>query len=194
MKTTKKISVIALLVCGTVIFAFSGCTFTAQTETTTATTAQSQPSDFQGKRNQGNQQLSVIYGQVSLIEGYNLTLFLADIAATDSLAPITEELPNADAVSNIIKPNIITVDTSTFVNPFTLTGESQSITFSESTLIGTVNLETGESNSAAALSDITVDSYLQVQLSSDGSIYAIVVLQFTSSNNDPSIDAVSINF
>ena len=144
------------------IFALSGCTFSDQTETTTAATAQSQPLDFQGKRNQGNQQLSVIYGQVSLIEGYNLTLFLADIAATDFPATTTEELQSADAVTNIIKPNVITVDTSTFVNPFTL--------------IGIVNLEIGESNSAVALSDITVGSYLQVQLSSDGSIYAIIVL------------------
>jgi len=88
-----------LFVCETVLLALSGCTFTAQTEPTTVATAQSQPSDFQGKRNQGNQQPSVIYGQVSLIEGYNLTLFLADIAATDSPATTTEELPSADAVT-----------------------------------------------------------------------------------------------
>lgn len=191
MKPAKKINAIAILVCGTVIFTLGGCTSTVQTETKTAATSQSQHSAFRGKR---NQQLTVIYGQVSIIEGNTLTLFLADIAATESPARTTEELPNEHAVSSINIPNIITVDTSTFVNPFILTGESQSITFGESTLIGTFNLETEESNSMAARSDITVGNYLQVQLSADGSSYAIFVLQYTSSNDKPSIDAVTLSF
>jgi|GEM_PF-2438133 len=193
MKPTKKMSTIALLVCGTVIFTLSGCTSTVQTETTTAATSQSQPSDFRGKRNQGNQQLTVIYGKVSSIDGYNLTLSLAEITAADTPA-ISEEPPNADAVSIIVESNMYTIADSAFVNPFILTGESQLITLSESTLLGTVNLETGESNSTATLSDITVDSYLQVQVSTDGSIYAIVVMQFAANQKKTSIEVVATNF
>lgn len=89
---------------------------------------------------------------------------------------------------------MITHTATTFINPFTLTGESQLITLSESTLIGTVNLETGESNSNATLSDITVGSYLQVQLSYDGSIYAIVVMQFDPNEKISSIEAIPTNF
>ena len=162
MKHTKKSRVMILLICGTVIVTLGGCTFTSQTETTTAATAPSQSSGFQDKRNQGNQQrLSIIYGQVSFIEDYNLTLSLAEITTTDT-PETTEESPSADAVSNIVNANLITHAATTFVNPFTLTGESQLITLSESTLIGTVNLETGEINSTAPFSDIIVGSYLQV--------------------------------
>lgn len=194
MKHTKKSRVMILLICGTVIFTLGGCTFTSQTETTTAETAPSQSSGFQDKRNQGNQQrLSIIYGQVSFIEDYNLTLSLAEITTTDT-PETTEESPSADAVSNIIDANLITHAATTFVNPFTLTGESQLITLSESTLIGTVNLETGESNSAAPFSDIMVGSYLQVQISSDGTIYAIVVMQFDANEKNSSIEARPTDF
>jgi len=107
-----------LLICGTVIFTLGGCTFTSQTETTSAATAQSHTSGFQGKRNQGNQQLlSIIYGQVNLIEGYNLTLSLAEVTATDTLATI-DESHSADAVSTIVNSSMITLTTSTFFNPF----------------------------------------------------------------------------
>jgi len=194
MKHTKKSRVMILLICGTVIFTLGGCTFTPQTETTTAATAPSQSSGFQDRRNQENQQrLSIIYGQVSFIEGYNLTLSLAEITTTDT-PETTEASPSADAVSNIVGSNMITHTATTFVNPFTLTGESQLITLSESMLIGTVNLETGESNSNATLSDITVGSYLQVQLSYDGSIYAIVVMQFDLNEKNSSIEAIPTNF
>ena len=194
MKHTKKSRVMILLICGTVIVTLGGCTFTSQTETTTAATAPSQSSGFQDKRNQGNQQrLSIIYGQVSFIEDYNLTLSLAEITTTDT-PETTEESPSADAVSNIVNANLITHAATTFVNPFTLTGESQLITLSESTLIGTVNLETGEINSTAPFSDIIVGSYLQVQISSDGTIYAIVVMQFDANEKKSSIEAIPTDF
>lgn len=194
MKHTKKSRVMILLICGTVIVTLGGCTFTSQTETTTAATAPSQSSGFQDKRNQGNQQrLSIIYGQVIFIEDYNLTLSLAEVTTTD-IPETTEESPSADAVSNIVNANLITHAATTFVNPFTLTGESQLITLSESTLIGTVNLETGEINSTAPFSDIIVGSYLQVQISSDGTIYAIVVMQFDANEKKSSIEAIPTDF
>jgi len=74
-----------------------------------------------------------------------------------------------------------------------MTRESESTTLSESTLIGTVNLETGESNATATLSDITIGSFLQVQLSSDGSIYAFVVMQFDVKKNT-TIETIPTNF
>lgn len=55
MKHTKKSRVMILLICGTGIFTLGGCTFTPQTETTTAATAPSQSSGFQDRRNQENQ-------------------------------------------------------------------------------------------------------------------------------------------